>query len=146
MINPEYRTKELLKDIIEVMTILNEKGMERVRPVFHTSSTSQFKPMFIVGYDTPKHKDKYIMFTSKFYEDEAGKKTGRYSSIRMVGFAAKEAYTEKVSIDDIKAMTLQELEDRPYSPKPSVSKPVAPKSVSASKPVTVIDPDEDSED
>lgn len=117
MINSEYKTRDLLKDIIEVMKVLDEKGMERVRPVFHTSSTSQFKPMFIVGYDTPKQKKKYIMFTSRFYDDSTGEKTGVYSSIRMVDFADKEAYTNKITVADLRAMSEQELEDRPYKPK-----------------------------
>lgn len=143
MLNPEYRTKEMLTDIIEVIKILESKGMKRVRPVFHTKNTMQFKPMFIIGYETPKKKDKYVMFTSKFYEDSYNKKTGVYSSIRLTAFHGGDVVTEKLDKSDMRAMTLSEFEDRPYLPKgTSSSGPASHGPVRGPAP----DPDEEDED
>lgn len=117
--NKEYRFKELIQNIIETVGILSDKGADRIRPTFHTKETVQFKPIFVLAFETPKHNDKYILFTSRYYTDTAGKRTSVYSSIRLVAFHGGSPVVEKIELDDLKRMTMEELEERPYLPKGS---------------------------
>jgi hypothetical protein len=89
-----------VKDAIDIMGVLQDKGMTGVRFTAATPAIANFKPIIVIAYENLTKDDRYVMLTSKWTEDSRGKRVPIYSSIRLLSFDGKTKEPVTIKVED----------------------------------------------